>query len=170
MLRTRSMPAWLFTAWLLATASAPAAAQTAGPASDALGKCLVDSSTAAEKTTLVRWMFGMLSLHPDLAQVSSISGEQREAISKAMATAVQREAISKAMATAVQRLLTEACATQARDVIRNEGLAAFERSFAVLGQAAARNLFGDPKVQAGLGEMTKYLDQKKLSELAKPEP
>ena len=42
-------------------AAAPSA--LAGLYADALGKCLVGATTAAEKTTLVRWMFSIMSLH-----------------------------------------------------------------------------------------------------------
>ena len=51
----------VFVLALFLFATAPSA--LAGPYADALGKCLVGATTAAEKTTLVRWMFSIMSLH-----------------------------------------------------------------------------------------------------------
>jgi len=128
---------------------------TAGPYGDSLSKCLVESTTAAQKTTLVRWMFAMMALHPDVQAGSAVTPEQRTAISKETGELFVR-------------LLTVTCASQARDAIRYEGSGTVQGSFSLLGQVAARELFTHPKVAAGLAELTKYLDEKKLKELSVP--
>jgi hypothetical protein len=130
---------------------------SAGPYGDALGKCLVDSTTPDEKTGLVRWIFAMMSLHPDVEAGSTITPQQRTAMAKETAKLFQR-------------LLTEACAPQAREAIRYEGPAAIQNSFSLLGQVAASELFSDPKVAAGLAEFAKYIDEKKLKQLNAPGP
>ena len=127
----------------------------AGPYGDSLSKCLVESTTAAQKTKLVRWMFAMMALHPDVQTASAITPEQRTAMSKDTGELFQR-------------LLTATCIKQAREAIRYEGPATMQVSFGLLGQVAARELFTHPKVAEGLSEFTKYTDQNKLKELATP--
>jgi hypothetical protein len=151
----RLVALFAFGAGCFLTSAAPARA--AGPDGDALGKCLVASATPVEKTTLVRWIFVVLAHHPEVAGVSSV-------------TPAQHTELSKAIAKVLERLLTEACMAESRAVIRNEGIAAFEQSFSQLGQVAARELFTHPRVGEGLAEMTKYLDEKKLSVIVAPQP
>lgn len=45
----------------------------AGPYSDDLGKCLVASTTAADKGALVKWMFATAALHPAVKSVASVT-------------------------------------------------------------------------------------------------
>lgn len=124
----------------------------AGPYADALGKCMVGATTGAEKTALVRWIFAMMALHPDVQSSSAVTPEQREALAKQTAQLLQR-------------LLTDACLKEAREAIRYEGTSTIESSFSLLGQVAARELFSDPKVIEGMAEFSKYIDAKKLREL-----
>jgi len=155
MARFRSAGTVAFVVGLLVVGTASSG--TAGPYGDSLSKCLVESTTAAQKTTLVRWMFAMMALHPDVQSGSAVTPEQRTAISKETGQLFLR-------------LLTETCASQTRDAIRYEGSATVQSSFSLLGQVAARELFTHPRVAAGLSELTKYLDEKKLKELAAPPP
>lgn len=134
-------------------AAAPSA--LAGPYADALGKCLVGATTAAEKTTLVRWMFSIMSLHPDVQTSSAV-------------TPHQRIAIAKQTAQLVERLLTESCRKEAREAIRYEGSSTLQSSFSLLGQVAARELFANPNVVEGLAEFSQYIDQKKIKEVIEP--
>lgn len=117
----------------------------AGPYTDELSRCLVQSSTDKDKLKLVKWMFTAMALHPavaDLAQVSVAS----------------REAANQDMAALLSNLLEERCLDQARTAIENEGAIALQSSFSILGQVAANNLFSDPSVAAGLASLTEYLD------------
>jgi hypothetical protein len=129
----------------------------AGPYGDALSTCLLSSSTPAEKTTLVRWIFATMALHPDVRNDSTVTPEQRSQLSMDVA----------AMFT---RFVTEVCLQQTRDAIWHEGLDSVGASFNRLGQAAATDLFTDPDVAAGLAEPSKYLDEEKLSKLAGDAP
>jgi hypothetical protein len=129
-----------------------ARAASAGPYGDTLGKCLVSSTTSTEKTTLVRWMFAMMALHPDVQSSSSITPEQRAQLTKETAQLFQR-------------LLIESCRNETREAIKYEGEATIQTSFSLLGQVAARELFLNPKVSGGLSELEKYIDGKKLKEL-----
>lgn len=127
----------------------------AGPYADALGKCMVGATTGAEKTTLVRWIFAMMALHPDVQSSSAVTPEQRGALSKQTAQLFQR-------------LLTESCLKEAREAVRYEGASTIPSSFSLLGQVATRELFTDPKVNEGIAEFSKYIDEKKFKELTDP--
>jgi sorbitol-specific phosphotransferase system component IIC len=129
----------------------------AGPYGDSLGKCLVSKTTSVEKATLVRWMFAMMALHPEVQGSSSV-------------TPTQREALTKETAQLFQRLLTEQCGTEAREAIKYEGMATLESSFSLLGQVAARELFSHPKVAEGLAELGQYLDEDKFKQLVEAPP
>jgi len=145
--------AFLFTA-ALAGLSGEAAA---GPYSDDLAKCLVGSSTPADKSTLVKWVFSIASLHPALGSVSSV-------------TAAQRTQTDKDVARLFEALLTERCKKQTQDAVRYEGEKTIGTAFETLGQAAMMELFSHPAVAKGLGSFTEQLDQKKLDALLEPAP
>jgi hypothetical protein len=150
--RITRLPALIFVLLIFSTVS-PA---FAGPYQDALGKCVVGATTGAEKTTLVRWIFAIMALHPDV-QSSSV-----------VVTPEQRGVLSKQTAQLFQRLLTESCLKEAREAIRYEGSSAIQSSFSLLGQVAMRELLTDPKVAEGIAEFSKYMDEKKFKELTDP--
>lgn len=129
----------------------------AGPYADALGKRLVASTTPAEKRILVRWMFASMSLHPDLKDFVSM-------------TPAQRTDANKAFAKLITRMITETCATEAREAVKYEGASALESAFSLFGQVAARELFANPKVAEGLGELEKLVDSKALQKALTEEP
>lgn len=118
---------------------------------------MVSATTTAEKTTLVRWMFAMMALHPDVQSSSAVTVEQRTALSKETAQLFER-------------LLTATCEKEAREALKYEGASTLEASFSLLGQVAARELFSSPSVAEGLTEFGKYVDEKKLNALTEPQP
>ncbi|MGE8538652.1 MAG: hypothetical protein ACN6NI_05160, partial [Acinetobacter sp.] len=81
----------------------------AGPTVDQLSDCLVKSTTATDKTTVLQWTFVALGNHPDLKAFSNV-------------TATQKEALDKNLATVLQRILVEQCSAQTKAVIQAEGL------------------------------------------------
>jgi len=147
---TRLLPFILLTCLVLL----PAQKLVAGPYSDALAKRLVSSTTPAEKRVLVRWMFAAMSLHPDLADVSSMTPQQRSDANKQFAELLTR-------------MLTKTCAAEARDALKYEGPMALSYAFNVFGQVAARELFTNPNVAAGMAQLQTMVDaeaiQKALS-------
>ena len=126
----------------------------AGVYSDALGKCLVESTSERDRVELVRWMFLVLSKHPALKSMAPSD-----------AAALDRS--NRALAKLMMRLVTDECRTQTREVIKNEGNEAMKKSFGVLGRVAATNLFANPDVSHAMSGFTKYLDNKKLESVAK---
>jgi hypothetical protein len=134
---------------VLLTASKFAAA---GPFADDMAKCLVNSTSPEDRTVLVKWIFSVISLHPDLTAMSSLSAKQREDISRAAGMLFQR-------------LLLDSCRSQTQQALQNEGPQTIQYAFQVLGQAATRGLFTDPHVMEGTKDLSKYVDEEKLKAL-----
>jgi len=125
---------------------------SAGVYSDSLGKALVSASTPAEKVALVRWMFVAMSLHPGVKDLVSISPQQRTDSNQAVGRMFTR-------------LLTEACVVEAREAVKYEGSSAISGSFQILGQVAAREIFGNQDVTAGLADLEKFIDAEKIQKI-----
>lgn len=123
----------------------------AGPYTDDLSKCIVESTTTEDRTELVKWMFTAMSLHPAVKQVASVSTEQIDEANKQIAALVVK-------------LLTKTCNKQARAAIKYEGQIAIQSSFEILGQVAAKELFANKDVAAGLVGLGKNIDKKKLDD------
>jgi hypothetical protein len=138
-------------AYLAALLSAVPA--SAGPYTDDLGKCLVSATSKEDRNALVRWMFAAASAHPAVSNLVKVSPAQ-----------IDEE--NKATARLFMSLLTESCKAKTQDALKFEGASAIEASFNLLGQVAGRELFSDPKVGANIAGLTKYLDPKKLQQLA----
>ena len=100
----------------------------AGPTVDQLSDCLMKSTTATDKTTVLQWTFVALGNHPDLKAFSNV-------------TATQKEALDKNLATVLQRILVEQCSAQTKAVIQAEGLQAVGDSFQALGKTTGEEIF-----------------------------
>ena len=122
----------------------------AGPYSDELTKCLVSSTSEIDRTNLIKWMFTMLALHPEVKSMSAV-------------TDTQRVNANKTTAALFQMLITQSCAKEAKLAVQFEGPAVMEQSFNQLGQIAGRGLMTDPAVSKGMIEMVNYLDQDALN-------
>lgn len=136
---------WTIVAALLLFSSAA----SAGPYSDDLSRCLVDSSTTADKIGLVKWVFTAISLHPAVKSIGSVTQEEFDAASQEAAATITR-------------MMTKTCREQTANALRYEGEAAISESFGVFGSVAARELFSNPAVAAGIGGLKKYLDAAEL--------
>lgn len=119
--------------------------------SDDLSRCLVEKSTSEDQTTLTKWMFTALSLHP---AVSSMSG----------VTESDRENSIKDMAKMFMDLMTVKCKEQATKAIKYEGALAIQQGFRVFGQVAGQSLFQHPQVAAGISGLDKYVDNELLEQ------
>jgi hypothetical protein len=123
----------------------------AGPYSDDLSRCLVRSTGDAEKRTLVKWIFAAVALHPEVADISSV-------------TPAQRTEMTRNTAKIFEKLLTDSCRTEVQQAVQYEGPQTIGSSFQVLGQVAARELFSNPNVAANMADLGKYIDQKRIAE------
>lgn len=126
--------------------SAPA---SAGPYADDLSKCLVSSTTDAEKTQLVKWVFAAISLNKDVAPFVNMPPDVRSRLNKDTAQIYMR-------------LLTDSCKGQTHDTFKYEGQTAIEAAFQLLGEIASQEMFSDPAVAAGMEGFIKYFDKDKL--------
>ena len=121
----------------------------AGIYGDALTKCLVERTTAAEKTILVQWIFATIAVHPEVSSMVSMNAESRTKVNKSAANMFQT-------------LLTKTCLDETRKAMQYEGPSVLEQSFNQLGQIAARELFTHPKVAAGMTEFSSFINQKEM--------
>lgn len=126
-----------------------AGAASAGVYTEDLSRCLVDSSTASDKATLVRWMFTAMALHPEVAGMSSVTPEQREDANKAVADVFMK-------------LMTQTCLSETRKAVQYEGSSAVEKGFNALGQVAGREMFANPNVAQGMVHLQSYMDKERL--------
>ena len=124
----------------------------AGPYADSLTKCLVQSTTTADRTTLVQWIFAMMALHPQVSSMSALTKERRAKTSKDVANLFQL-------------LLTKSCLNETRQATKYEGPAVIAQTFNQLGQIAARELFSDPAVMGGMAEFATYIDKKAMDQV-----
>jgi hypothetical protein len=126
-----------------------------GQYADAMAKCLIQSASPQDRTLLVKWIFGIASLHPELASMSSITNEQRDILDKSAAALFQR-------------LLLESCKSETQQAFKNEGSQTMAYAFNILGQVAIGGMFNDPHVLEGMKNFPKYIDQGKLKALTSP--
>ena len=122
---------------------------TAGPTVDQLSNCLVKSTTATDKKTVLQWTFVALSTHPDLKAYSNV-------------TDVQKEQLDKNLATVLQRILVEQCSSQTKAVIAAEGVQAVGDSFQELGKITGEEILENPEVKSQLKGVLRYVDLNKL--------
>jgi len=137
---------------IMAVGAAGAVPATAGMYTDDLSRCLVESSTREDRTTLVQWVFAAISQNPALSAMSKT-------------TDADIEKANAAVGALFMRLLTDVCADKAKKAIKYEGAVAIQGAFEILGKVATSDLFSDPKVQAVMAELNKHVDNKKLEAL-----
>jgi hypothetical protein len=143
---------------LAAQAQTPAPVQTpqATPksvrsiaAQDALTRCLIASTSADDKRVLVKWVFSVISQHPDISMMTKIDAAQR--------TAIDRDA-----AKVFEALLADQCAAPLRVAIKQSGTDAIGKSFQALGSTAATDMLQNPQVVASGAGLMKHLDMQRL--------
>ncbi len=117
----------------------------AGPFSDDMAKCLVRSTTEADKTILIRWIFAAFSHNPKVENLAKISDQQKKDLNMAIAELFMR-------------LTTEACKDETKTAYKNEGVSVFEKSFSALGSVAAQGLMSHPDVAKYTAGLKKYVD------------
>lgn len=121
----------------------------AGPTVDQLSECLMKSTTATDKTTVLQWTFVALGNHPDLKAFSNV-------------TATQKEALDKNLATVLQRILVEQCSAQTKAVIQAEGLQAVGDSFQALGKTTGEEILKNPEINNQLKGVLRYINLNRL--------
>ena len=115
-----------------------------GPYAEELSKCLVRSTTSADKRVLVQWLFASAALHPDVKGMATVSDKLHAKLAKEAAQVLEK-------------LLNQSCLSEARQALKYEGEKTIETSFGVVGQLAARELLENSSVSAGM-DLEKYFD------------
>jgi hypothetical protein len=126
----------------------------AGVYTDDLSRCLVKSTTPADQTGFMVWMFSAISQHPSVKRYSTI-------------TDAQRSEASKNAAQLMQRLMTVDCRAETVASLKYEGETAISSAFQVFGGAAMRGLMGDPEVAKEMDALGEYIDASKFEALIK---
>jgi hypothetical protein len=103
---------------------------------------------------LARWIFSAMSANPKLSDMVSISDSQRDSLNRQFAQLSQR-------------LLLKDCRKETIDALKFEGDSIFEKSFAVLGEAATQEIMNDPAAQGAVAKFTTYFDKQALLDLEK---
>lgn len=141
------------------------AAQTPAPANpaiqaeqeqQALGDCLVNSVSNADKSALVKWIFSMLARHPDVKPFSDID-------------VVQQEQITRDAGAVFEALMADRCAAQLSAAVKTSGSAVISKSFERLGDTAINGLLRNPDVAAGLADIMKYANTARIERAIKGE-
>lgn len=140
----------------VATSAAPASAPPASKTLEDLSSCLVSSTTDADRSLLVQWIFSMLAQHPDVKPIASVSDSVRGGLNRATADLVMR-------------LVTVSCRAEARAAVQAQGVNGLQPAFSILGQVAAQQLFSHQAVMAGMSDWARLLDRPKLQEALSPE-
>ena len=137
---------------LLLTGALTTTAQVAmaGPAVDQLSDCLMKSTTATDKTTVLQWTFVALSTHPDLQSFSHVTAEQKQQLDKNLAQVLQR-------------IMIEQCAAETKAVIQTEGIEAVGNSFQELGRTTGDAILKNPEVKQQLKGVIRYIDVGKVA-------
>lgn len=120
----------------------PASAQ-AQVQNEALSRCLVASTTEADRIAFVRWMFMAMSKHPEVADLATVTEQQR-------ADATRTTALL------LQRLVITDCRQQALDAFRVSGLDGISTAFEVVGEVAVGGLITHPAVNAQFESLATY--------------
>jgi hypothetical protein len=121
----------------------------AGPAADAMGKCLLENASEKDRSDLMRWMFANAALHPDVAGIASVSPEARQGIDRSAAQIIQR-------------LVFDNCRSASSTALRSEGPTAMQQAFQQLAQLIGDNLVANPAVAQGSSNILRYIDASRL--------
>jgi hypothetical protein len=132
-------------------AAAPA---RAGVYADELTKCLVKSTTEADKAKLVEWIFSAMAADPSLKSLSSVSPEQRAALTRGFVEIFQR-------------LVFADCRKEAVEGLKYEGDGVMQPSFSALGEIAMQRLMNGPSFQDTTAQMVTFMDKDKWTALFK---
>jgi hypothetical protein len=117
-----------------------------------LGICFTDNLTGKEKKNLAKWIFFVMSEHPEISSYSSANAEDKEEIYKFVGQLVTR-------------LLTEDCPMQTKNAVNQYGQRAIKDAFGVVVQVAMQEVMMNENVTKSGNSFEKYLDKEKIQKL-----
>ena len=115
---------------------------------------MIQKTSDADKTSLMRWMFAAVTKDPALASMTTL-------------TDADREKINRTMAGIYNRLMLIDCRSQTVAALKNEGAQAFHQSGEALGEAAVNRLMNSPAADEELSKFADYMDKKAWQALGK---
>lgn len=113
-------------------------------AKDDLSQCYLNATSGRDRVDFARWIFGVMSAHPQVTKLSNVSAQQRIELNQRAGQIVTR-------------LLTVDCKAEAIAVTKADPNA-LGQSFESLGRVAMQELMGNPSVAAAINEYTQYID------------
>jgi hypothetical protein len=134
---------------LAAALAASAVPAIAGPAADAFGACMSDSTTGRERKELARWMFAGMAAHPEIRALSNVTPQDQEGLSRFMGGLFTR-------------LVTENCRAEARAVVQGEGSMGLQTAFGILGRMAMAELMTNKEVNAAMSDFERFADRERV--------
>lgn len=127
----------------------------AGPAADAVGTCLANSTTGKDRVNLARWVFAAMTKHPEVSNISNLAPEKLEEINMTNGKLLTR-------------LLSVDCRNEIKIATDLEDPAALRAAFESLGRLAMQELMSNPAVGAEFTTgLSKYVDMKKIQDALK---
>lgn len=130
--------------------STSAAAQTP---TDGLATCLAQHTSAADRQAMARWVFVTLASHPDLTPYASAQAAQ------------ETGRIQANMAQTLTRLMTENCARETKQTLRQGGTAGIQKAFTTVARQALTDVLSHPHVAASLGDTVAHIDPSRWARL-----
>lgn len=127
----------------------------AGPAVDALGQCLSDSTTGRDRKDLVKWIFVGIAAHPEIQPIAKVD--------EATTESAQREA-----GKLISRLIGTACLKEVRAAVDAEGPAGAKQAFEFLGKIAMQELMSNASVGAAVSGFERFIDKAAVEAAFKP--
>lgn len=116
----------------------------------ALTRCLLESASVEDRSSLVKWIFLVMTRYPGLSDMARIEDKERERFNTDAGVVFER-------------LMTVDCKNQLQTALRKSGTEAIGKSFETLGQTAMATLLENPAVQAETGSIMKHIDMDRLS-------
>ncbi len=126
---------------------------TAQTPNDGLATCLAQHTSAADRQAMARWVFVTLASHPDLKPYTSKQAAQ------------ETGRIQANMAQTLTRLMTENCARETKQTLRQGGTAGIQKAFTTVARQALTDVLSHPHVAASLGDTVSHIDPSKWARL-----
>lgn len=114
-------------------------------AEQALSECLIDATTEADKSKMMKMMFSAMTRNPELRGLSNIDSESSEKISQDAGKVIES-------------LLLDKCLNQTHRVMRVSGFDGVGNSFEKLHYPLFYGLLKHPDVESAAGDFVKYMD------------
>jgi hypothetical protein len=121
---------------------------------DALSRCLVEQSSEADKTMIVRWVFAAIATSPEVREMSRV-------------TEAERTTLHQSMASLFERLVTRDCRAKTVAAVIENGEDAIGTSFSVLGEIAMQSLASQPSVNAQFEKIGEFVNETAIDSVRK---